>query len=165
MIFCIIYYNFVLLVAAALIDELPLSSDISISANHCLLHDILAFVTMLYVFSGFIADVYCGWLKVVVTGLCFVLVFAILMWLVEIVAFVTFTGQVGTYKLSMIIQRRSIALLQILIIAEWNNRKNKIIRNVTIHYYVEKLQLMPIGGSWMVRSLMSSQSPIAKINN
>ena len=63
-------YNFVLLVAAALTYGWPLSSDISISANHCLPYAILAFVTMFYVLSGFIADVYCGRLKVVVIGLC-----------------------------------------------------------------------------------------------
>ena len=65
-------YNLVLILAVALVDTRPLSPDISISANDCLPYAILAFVTMLYPLSGFIADVYYGRLKVVVISLSFI---------------------------------------------------------------------------------------------
>ena len=82
-------YTHVLLVTAVLIDTNPLSSDISISANVCLPYAILAFVTMFYPLSGFIADVCCGRFKTVVIGLCFILAFILLMVLAEIVVLVT----------------------------------------------------------------------------
>ena len=86
-------YHFVLLTAAALIDAITLIPDASISVNDCLPYAILAFVTLFYVLSGFIADVYCGRLKLVVIGLCLILVFAALMCLVNIITYKGFTTQ------------------------------------------------------------------------
>ena len=80
-------YNYVLLLAATIVDTTQISPDNSISANAYLPYTILAFVSMLYPLSGFIADVYCGRLKVVAVGLCFILTFLLLVCLSYIVAF------------------------------------------------------------------------------
>ena len=82
-------YNSVLLVTAVLIDTKSLSPEISISANVCLPYAILALVTMFYPLSGFIADVCCGRLKMVVIGLWFILAFILLIFLAEIIALTT----------------------------------------------------------------------------
>ena len=82
-------YNSVMLVTVVIVDTKPLSPDISISANDCLPYAILALVTMSYLLSGFIADVCCGRFKTVVIGLCFILVFVLLICLVEIVLLAT----------------------------------------------------------------------------
>ena len=79
-----IVHNSVLLVTVAIIDTRPLSPDISISANECLPYVILAFISMFYPLSGYIADVRCGRLKSVTTGLCLIFTFTLLLWLVEI---------------------------------------------------------------------------------
>ena len=68
-------YNLVLLLAVMLVDTHPLSPDISISANDCLPYAILAFVSMFYPLSGFIADVCCGRLKIIVISMSFTLAF------------------------------------------------------------------------------------------
>ena len=80
-------YNLVLALAVALVDTRPLSPDISISTNDCLPYAILAFVTMLYPLSGFIADVYYGRLKVVVISLSFILTFVLVICLATTVMF------------------------------------------------------------------------------
>ena len=79
-----IVYNSVLLVTAAVIDTKPLSPDISITANYCLPYAILAFISMFYPLSGYIADVRCGRLKSVITGLCLIFTFMLLLCFVEI---------------------------------------------------------------------------------
>ena len=79
-----IVYNSVLLVTVAVTDIEPLSPDISISANYCLPYAILAFISMLYPLSGYIADVHCGRLKSVTTGLGLIFSFIALLCLIEI---------------------------------------------------------------------------------
>ena len=82
-------YNLVLLVAAGtMITTNPLYSDIS-TVNDYLPYAILAFVTMLYPLSGFIADVYCGRLRVAVISLNFILTFTLLLCSLEIIGFAT----------------------------------------------------------------------------
>ena len=76
-------YNVVLILAAVIADTWSLSPDISISANYYLPYAILAFVSMLYPLSGFIADVCCGRLKAVLTGLCLIFTFILLLCLME----------------------------------------------------------------------------------
>jgi peptide/histidine transporter 3/4 len=71
-------------VTVVIIDTNPLSKDISISANDCIPYAILAFVSMFYPLSGFIADVRCGRLKSVTIGLCLIFTFKLLLCLVEI---------------------------------------------------------------------------------
>ena len=79
-----ILHNSVLLVTVAIIDTKPLSPDISISANYCLPYAILVFISMFYPLSGYIADVRCGRLKSVTTGLCLIFTFIVLLCLIEI---------------------------------------------------------------------------------
>ena len=79
-----IVHNSVLLVTVAVTDAKPLSPDISISANYCLTYAILAFISMFYPLSGYIADVRCGRLKSVTTGLCLIFSFIVLLCLIEI---------------------------------------------------------------------------------
>ena len=98
-------YNHVLLVTALLIDINPLSPDISISANDCLPYAILALVTMFYPLSGFIADVYCGRLKTVVIGLCFILAFILLIFFVAIVDLATKIHSLNYYNHSMLLHQ------------------------------------------------------------
>ena len=69
-----VVHNLVLILAFVLVDTRPLSPGISISANDYLLYAILAFVSMLYPLSGFIADVCCGRFKAVLTGLCLIII-------------------------------------------------------------------------------------------
>ena len=72
-------YNLVLLLAVVIVDTNPLFSyDISTSANECLPYVTLAFISLFYPLSGFIADVCCGRLKVVAVSLCFILTFVLL---------------------------------------------------------------------------------------
>ena len=77
-------HNSVLLVTVAFTDMKPLSPDISISANYCLPYAILAFISMFYPLSGYIADVRCGRLKSVTTGLYLIFSFIVLLCFVEI---------------------------------------------------------------------------------
>ena len=79
-----IVHNSVLLVTVAVTDAKPLSPDISITANYCLPYAILAFISMFYPLSGYIADVRCGRLKSVTTGLCLIFSFIVLLCLIEI---------------------------------------------------------------------------------
>ena len=81
-----IVHNSVLLatVAVTSTDAKSLSPDISISANYCLPYAILAFISMFYPLSGYIADVHCGRLKSVTTGLCLIFSFIALLCLIEI---------------------------------------------------------------------------------
>ena len=94
-------YNLVLLLAVALVYTRPLSisSNISLSINDYLPYAILAFVSMLYPLSGFIADVCCGRLKVFVTGLCFILTFVLLVCLSEIILLVGKSHSLTTYTI------------------------------------------------------------------
>ena len=52
------------------VDIHPSFPDISISANDCLSYTILAFFSMFYPLSEFIADVCCGRLKIIVISIC-----------------------------------------------------------------------------------------------
>jgi hypothetical protein len=73
----------------AIIDTKLLSPDtVSISANDCLPYAVLAFVSMFYPLSGFIADVRCGRLKSVTIGLCLIFTFMLLLCLVEILVLI-----------------------------------------------------------------------------
>ena len=81
-------YNLVLFLAVMFVDIHPLSPDISISANDCLPYAILAFVSMFYPLSGFIADVCCGRLKIIVISMSFILAFVSLVCLAATVIFV-----------------------------------------------------------------------------
>ena len=94
-------YNLVLLLAVAFVYTHPLSIsfDISLSFNDYLPYAILAFVGMLYPLSGFIADVCCGRLKVVVTGLYFILTFVLLVCLSEIILLVDKSHSLTTYTI------------------------------------------------------------------
>ena len=90
-------YNVVLILAAVIADTWSLSPDISISANYYLPYAILAFVSMLYPLSGFIADVCCGRLKAVLTGLCLIFTFILLLCLVETLVLIK-PRSLGSYK-------------------------------------------------------------------
>ena len=93
-------YNVVLILAAVIADTWSLSPDISISANYYLPYAILAFVSMLYPLSGFVADVYCGRLKAVLTGLCLIFTFILLLCLVEILVLIK-PHSLGFYEYSV----------------------------------------------------------------
>ena len=81
-------YNFILLVAVVLMVTID-PPDISITINYYVPYAILAIVSMLYPLSGFIADVYCGRLRVAVISLCFILGFLLLICFTEIIGFAT----------------------------------------------------------------------------
>ena len=102
-----VYYA-VLGTTVLFIDAKPQSSSISISVNDSLPYAILAFVTMFYPLSGFIADVCCGRLKTVVISLCFLLVFVLLMCLVEIVVLTTKLNSIGYYNYSSLLHNEGI---------------------------------------------------------
>ena len=81
-------YNLVLLLAVMLVATHPLSPDIGISATDCLPYAILAFVSIFYPLSGFIADVCCGRLKIIMISMSFILAFVSLVCLAVTVMFV-----------------------------------------------------------------------------
>ena len=82
-------YYFVLIATVALIDSKSESIDVSLSTNDFLAYAILAIIAMVYPFSGFIADVYCGRLKTVQISLLFILTFALLLCLGIIIVYST----------------------------------------------------------------------------
>ena len=81
-------YNFVLLMAVIVMIAI-VPPDISITFNDYIPYAILVIVSMLYPLSGFIADVYCGRLRVAVVSLCFILGFLLLICFIEIIGFAT----------------------------------------------------------------------------
>ena len=89
--------NLVLLLTAMLVDTRPLSPDVRMIAY--LMPYCMALVTMLYPLSGFIADVCCGRLKVVVINLCFILTFILLLCFTEIVVLVSKPHSINTYMI------------------------------------------------------------------
>ena len=103
-------------VAAVLVDTHPMSPDISITANDCLPYAILAFVSMLYPLSGFVADVCCGRFKTVLTGLCLIFAFILLIFLVEILVLIK-TNHLSFYELSVTLHYNIEGIIACILIA------------------------------------------------
>jgi peptide/histidine transporter 3/4 len=81
-------YNFVLLMTVVIMIAIsPVLYDPDMTLNDYIPYAILAVASMLYPLSGFIADVYCGRLRVAVISLCFILGFVLLICFVEIIGF------------------------------------------------------------------------------
>ena len=96
-------YHSVLISTAGLIYSKTESSDVSISTNDFSAYATLAFVAMIYPFSGLIADVYCGRLKTVLISLLCILAFSLLVCLVIVIMFSTQLHSLTYYKYSSVL--------------------------------------------------------------
>ena len=73
----------------------------SMSAYVSIYYAIFAFAMILYPLNGFMADVCCGRLRVVITSLCFLLVCGLLTCLIEIVVFLLKLESISYYEFLM----------------------------------------------------------------
>ena len=82
----IMYYCALSIVVIAIYTNPLTTASISIFAS--LLYATLAIAMMFYPLSGFMADVYCGRLKIIIISLCLLLVCGLIVCLTEIVVFI-----------------------------------------------------------------------------
>jgi hypothetical protein len=108
-------YNFVLLVAVVFMITIN-PPDISITLNDYIPYAILVVASMLYPLSGFIADVYCGRLRVAVISLCFILAFVLLICFIEIIGFATNSLAYRNNSVHLVLHHEAKGFLLILVI-------------------------------------------------
>ena len=97
----VVYYH-VLIMAVILIDIKPPSPSISVSASDFIPYAILAVVSMLYPFSGIIADICCGRVKTIQISLTFILIYTSLVCLIEIIVYTTSLRSATYYNYSVL---------------------------------------------------------------